>query len=131
MNKFNKNSLNQFLKALNGNVYLKRLNINSCNLDDSFDFNLINIPNLIMMDFGMYKASNDMGVENNKFTNESIPNIINFINRHPHLQYMDLYGSLINDPILFTIKDDLSIRSTFKTKSTFDNDYNTYDNLLK
>lgn len=123
MNNFKKDSLDRFLKSLNGNEYLQRLCINSCNLDDSFDFNLINIPNLKMIDLGMYKSTNDMGLHCNKFSNKSIDSILEFIKRHNNLEYISLYSSDVDDNRIFDIKDNLSITLTKKKKYVRDDNY--------
>lgn len=118
----NEKSLNKFLSSMKNNQYIKRLCFSSCGLNDSFEFDLLDIPNLCMLDFGMYKATNDLGLEINKFTDLSKDAIIRFINRHPKLQYINFYSSYDNEELI-DIKEDLSVFLTTKKKTIHTNDY--------
>jgi diketogulonate reductase-like aldo/keto reductase len=126
MNPIDPNSLKEFIQGLSSCSKLERLCLSSCGLGDEFEFDLINIPTLRMLDLGMYKATNDLGLESNKFTNASTDNILQFITRHPKLEYISFYGSPISDIRLFDyqlINPNLSISLTSETSYVKDIDY--------
>lgn len=112
-------SLSEFLLELNKCDKLERLCLSSSGLDDSFNFDTINIPSLRMLDLGMYKSTNDLGLSSNNFTNMSTDPIIRFISRHEKLEYISFYGSPINDECIFECQESnphLSIQLTHRTE---------------
>lgn len=124
MNSLNKNekSLNRLLSSMKNNKFIKRLCFSSCELNDFFMFDLIYIPNLCMIDFGMYKGTYDLGLKINKFTDVSKDKIIRFINRHQKLQYINFNYSY-NNKELFDINEDMSVILTTKKKTIHTNEY--------
>ena len=89
-------NVNEFLSYLKDKPHVTRLCLASCGLTDDqndksyIDLDLINIPNLEMLDLGMYKSTNDLGMEFNKLTVASIPKLHALIKRHPKLRYLSL-----------------------------------------
>lgn len=75
-----------------------------------------------MLDLSFYKASNDLGVKFNKFTDLSSDAVIRFINRHPKLEYISFKGSTIDDESLFKINvEKLSIILSSKKRTVATN----------
>lgn len=82
------------LKALNGNEYLERLCLASCGLTETHEFIDFYIPNLKMLDLGMYKATFDLGQSYNSFDNLQV--FEKLLNNNKTIEYLSIYCATQN-----------------------------------
>jgi diketogulonate reductase-like aldo/keto reductase len=97
LNPIDSKTLQTFFKTIAGNPTIKRLCLSSCGIDDTYDFTDLYLPNLIMIDLGMYKSTSDLGLKSNRLTDASIPQLKELVEKHQNLQFISLYGTEMYD----------------------------------
>lgn len=109
MNRLGDNGVKILADSLQNYHQLKRLVVGSCRMEaDGAKYlleKLVDLPDLIVLDMGMYKATGDMGEVPNNIKDEGAQSVKEFLLKNRSVQILDISQNDITDSGLNTVLD--------------------------